>query len=349
MQAVIGGHSAIDVPRMTIRSLDGAEAFLVSYGLPWSEAASRRDLALLRSEAIAFLDEEMLRGLGDLRIPPVVRDEHDIRRLLLMASREDPDETQLWACSMLRVMHTLAHARSPLADRFGPEIREQILGRFEPHLRLGAGGLQLGKGREAVPLVRFEAKPPKPLRSVTLKLLHKVENVASDIFDRIGVRFVTRERFDALLVVRYLRTHHVMMFANIKPSRSRNTLIDMDWIKCEVDRLEALVEAGEITEAQRTDTLRALVRERPLPDVVVRSDNPFSAVDYRSIQFTCRQWIRVMEGPDTQDLGFFFPFEVQILDQDAWEQSRSGLAAHDIYKARQREAVRRRVLGRLLD
>jgi uncharacterized protein (TIGR04562 family) len=42
---------------------------------------------------------------------------------------------------------------------------------------------------------------------------------------------------------------------------------------------------------------------------------------------------------------FFFPYEIQILDADSFEEARSGRASHDDYRERQREAVRRRVLG----
>jgi hypothetical protein len=49
-------------------------------------------------------------------------------------------------------------------------------------------------------------------------------------------------------------------------------------------------------------------------------------------------------GVDTE-VRFFFPYEVQIMDADAYERSRSGLASHEVYKARQRHAVKRRLWG----
>lgn len=42
---------------------------------------------------------------------------------------------------------------------------------------------------------------------------------------------------------------------------------------------------------------------------------------------------------------FLFPFELQILDQHSYELSRSGLAAHHVYKERQRQRVKERLLG----
>ena len=44
-----------------------------------------------------------------------------------------------------------------------------------------------------IPLVSFETKSKKTRESIIIKLLHKQENVAEELFDRIGVRF-TKEK-----------------------------------------------------------------------------------------------------------------------------------------------------------
>jgi uncharacterized protein (TIGR04562 family) len=188
--------------------------------------------------------------------------------------------------------------------------------------------------------------------------------VAGEVFDRIGVRFVTRERFDALMVVRYLRLHNVIMFANVIPARSRNTLLDVDWVQGRVEALKKEVEESRLSEAKALEVLRKEARRQPYPASATRLENPFSSVDYHSIQFTCRQSIRILEpragivsSPWTsvggteheggEALRFFFPFEVQVLDEESYRVSRSGLAAHDVYKKRQYDAVKLRVLGSL--
>lgn len=48
------------------------------------------------------------------------------------------------------------------------------------------------------------------------------------------------------------------------------------------------------------------------------------------------------------ELSFFFPYEVHILDAASDRENEAGASSHAEYKARQREAARRRVLGRLL-
>ena len=95
-------------------------------------------------------------------------------------------------------------------------------------------GLWRGQGERAIPLKNFEVKSHKSSHSIAIKLLHKAENVAADIFDRIGVRFITPTRLDCVRVIRYLRERNVIMFANVKPSRSRNTLIDLDRFRARV-------------------------------------------------------------------------------------------------------------------
>lgn len=341
-RAIVGGESAIDVPRLLLRSQAEAEAFLDCYGFDWGRASHRLEVEAYRQSAIAYLNDELLNDLP-IDLPEYLSGQTDARTLLLWAS-EPGGERQKWSCALLRVMHTFAHAQSYFNDQYADAIRQQILARFEPHLKISEEGLTLG--RDGIGLVDFEVKPVKPTSSIVTKLLHKAENVAADIFDRIGVRFITRERFDALLVVKYLRTQNVVMFANIKPSRSRNTLLDLNWALGEIERTDALVASGKMNGDQQCDLLRRLAHDQPYPGPAEPSYNPFSAVAYHSVQFTCRQLIRVY-SESGEEIRFFFPYEVQIMDHESYQQSREGLAGHEMYKARQREAVTRRVLGSL--
>jgi uncharacterized protein (TIGR04562 family) len=344
--SIIGGQSGLDIPALDLRSPEQAEEFLACYGYHWRHSGDRAIMEHCRGEALAFIQEELLEGTG-LQVPPEIAQEEDLRQLLLLASRRPLDVQQRWACALLRVMHTVAHSRSYFNQRYGAQIRQQVLERFEPHLGHNEqGDLVLGHGDTGIVLEGFEVKQAKSLRSVVMKLLHKAENVAADVFDRIGVRIITKERFDALLAVRYLQGHHVLMFANIKPSRSRNTLIQVDWLREEMAMLDQLVEAGRLSPQERLQLLRERVRQQPYPSEARRDWNRHSSIDYHAIQFTCRQMIHAHEGKD--ELRFFFPYEVQIMDQESYRISRSGLASHDEYKKRQRDAVRKRVLGPLL-
>jgi len=329
LRAIIGGTSAIDLDALRVDDLADADSFLQAYGYDLSHAADRAAVDDIRRRSVSFL-EEVLLDPGE-QIPLSVRDTTDIRRHLVEVSTQRPTTSSLWACALLRVMHATAHADSDLAERFGAQIRAQVLGRFRPHITRGPHGLRLGD----LPLLSFEERGEKPPHSVILKLLQKPENVAAAVFDRVALRFVTADRLSALLVVRYLRAHHIIQFANIKPSRSRNSLVDLE-------RLERTLRDAEID----PETLVADVQAWPYPQAADSRTNPHSGRTYHAIQFTCRQRIRVTDGSGSE-LAFFFPFEVQILDRESYDESRIGDAAHAAYKARQREVCRRRVLGPL--
>ncbi|MFT5433790.1 MAG: hypothetical protein ACI9OJ_004498 [Myxococcota bacterium] len=344
LHALVGGSSALDISRLHLRGLQDAEDFLESYGFIWSDDGQRAEAQTFLDEAWALITEELFEGSGAPPPGPALRAERDVRRLLLAASTFETEDHQRWCCAVLRVMHVLAHSRAPLNERFSPLIRRQIMARFEPHLTQTDDGFTLGRGEEAIALTRFDVRASKSTRSIAMKLAHKPENVGTDVFDRLGVRFVTRRRFDSLLVVRYLRLNSVMMFANVKPSRSRNSLVDLDGLKAMIRGLDKELASGTRT----LDEAYATVYEwtaaaDPLPSGM---DNQHSAIDYRSIQFTCRQLIRIDSplGP----LKFFFPFEIQVMDQRSFEATRSGRASHDDYKARQRRTVQRRILRDLI-
>jgi uncharacterized protein (TIGR04562 family) len=375
--AIIGGRSAIDVGRLRVANLNEAAQFLSVYGFDWSREGHRAEVEALRTDALRFIDEELLPDVPDIAINSSVREQTDVRHLLVWASATERDDRQRWSCSVLRVMHTFAHAQSYFENRFGAQLREQILSRFAPHVHETEDGLMLGQGELAIPLSGFEVKPGKPLHSVVIKLLHKVENVASPVFDHVGVRFITKERFDALLVVRYLRKNSVIMFANVMPSRSRNTLIDLERVRQHLQAVDELCERGDMGDHQRWQAMRDATRDDPYPPGEL-SYNSHTSISYRSIQFTCRQYVRVANplandvyavldklgecdgerSPEVlalaeraqqdAEMNFFFPYEVQVLDQRSYEESRHGLAAHSEYKRRQRDTVRKRVLGDLL-
>ncbi len=323
LRAIIGGTSGLDLPHLELGTLAEAEAFCEGYGFDWSVPSHRRELEDIRAEALAFIDERLLEP-GET-MPGSLRAESDVRRLMMAASDPVADVEQAWACAVLRVMHIVAHCGSLLEDRYGADIRAQILDRFRPHL--GPDPEHPQRLGPDIPLVAFEVKAAKSRQSTVLKLLHKAENVAADVFDRIGVRIVTESVADALMVVRYLRVHNVIVFVNIKPTRSRNTLVDLDALGPDL----ATLDVGRLAQ---------VVASAPAVDAKGGA-NRFSARSYRSIQFTSRQLVR------SQGLRFFFPFEVQILDRASWQATEDGDASHDAYRRRQRQAVRARVLGSL--
>ncbi len=321
------GKSFIDSQKLGINSLEQAHRFLLSYGFNWDDQDDRKDIESIRLEALTLIQEELL--TSEESIPANLLDESDVRQLLLSASGNE--NSSRWSCAILRVMHTLAHSQSYLNERYQQEIREQILSRFEEHITNAEQGIMLGD----IPIVNFESRPLKSKRSVALKLLHKAENVAADIFDWIGIRIITHYRLDVMLVLNYLRKHNIIIFANVKPSRSRNTLLDTP-------------STNEFENRDMSyDELKLRYQEKDYPlSHPTTLDNIYSENSYRSIQLTCRQRIFIND-PIHGKLRFFFPYEVQLIDQQSYDKVLNGKASHKEYKQRQKSAIRKRVLPHL--
>ncbi|MBU2870959.1 TIGR04552 family protein [Colwellia sp. E2M01] len=329
VRTALEGRSFIDTKRIHIHSEQEASRFLECYGFDFNDDADKEELENLRLEAIELIEQELL-GL-DESIPESLKSEKDVRQYLLNASGHGDFKLAPWSGAILRVIHTLTHSHSYLNDVYHDPIRQQIFNRFEGHIHTKEGMKYLGD----IKLLDIEFRTAKSRRSVAMKLMHKAENVAADIFDWIGIRFITEYRADVIDVLAYLRQQHIVTYANIKPSRSRNTLIDMDW-------LNACLDNGMSVEQIKSEMQSADFPPEKLINPEHTEYNQFTEVSYHSVQITCRQRIKIPQ-PDGKKLCFYFPFEIQMMDQKSYLQTRDGLASHKEYKKRQRNAVRKRI------
>ena len=84
-----------------------------------------------------------------------------------------------------------------------------------------------------------------------------------------------------------------------------------------------------------------------------RKENPYSSIDFRYIKFISRKLIKInpqstspsnSASAQLKDFSFFYPFEVQIMDQSAYQKMQTGDSGHNEYKNRQIEAARKRVI-----
>jgi uncharacterized protein (TIGR04562 family) len=259
-----------------------------------------------------------------------------------------------------------------LRSSYFTDIQKQIFDRFYKLIhRDSEGRLYLGEKDEdplRVNLIGFETKPKKSRNSTLLKLLHKPENVAEDIFDRVGIRFVTQNHLDALRVIKYLKDKMILIPSNIKPSRSRNTLIGMDAFKAKLSETLRHLNDKNTDEAVLLQKLEKAAYASPASSI-----NPHSSEFYRAIQFTCRQLIKLknplhenmkdlkIASRDNLDLQkildridpksiqrevrFFYPYEVQIMDAKSAEENEKGRSAHSEYKRAQVLTALQRVMG----
>lgn len=308
----------------------------------------------------------------DPRPPEEVLACQDPHQLLVWASERPRDARARWSCAVLRVMHTLFHLDYDVNLRFLPEIQAQVFAPYDRHLVLEGSHWKL-RGAYEVPLAGVEKKEQKDRASMLLKLLHKPENVAETIYDHIGIRFVAEDRLGVLLVIRFLLDHHALMPTHIKPSRSRNRMIDLDALQAWMAGLPPAFEISALEPAARA----ALNARLALRDEG-SWENPFTAQDYAAVQFTARTLIRLpnpaadaleqVQGrlkalghpelmsragladllQEQEQLTFFFAHEVQVMEESGFRNSQTGPASHTEYKLRQREAARRRVLQGIL-
>ena len=398
LDIIIGGQSTIDsTTAFQVLNLEEADLFIKSYGYDLENPIEKAEVLGNFHEALNFIRKNFLQSENPdglkLEIPRKILEMTDVRELFLMIGPNNnitlqPNDypkfnMQNWACSILKVMHTIAHIDKDLRSSYFADIQKQIFDRFYRSIHRDIEGkLFLGDKADdpfRVDLVAFETKPKKSRDSIILKLLHKSENVAEDIFDRVGIRFVTHSPLGALQVIKYLKDKMIVMAPNIKPSRSRNTLVYIEGFRTQLDQL---LNAVENEESDDTTLAQNFVRDVELitqPNST-NQGNPHSSEHYRAIQFTCRQLIKlrnplyddlkelkslvkakpvdddVLKTIDRIDLKytqreirFFYPFEVQVVDIKSADENEKGKSAHSEYKRSQIFTAMKRVMGVLAD
>lgn len=349
LNSVAGGRSAIDIPFLDIKTLDEASAFALSYGFNVDDASQLKRLWHYHRRALVLMVEKL--GVAEGDIPETLRDAKnlgDIRRLVLFASSRVPSEKDLqkWSCAILRCMHVFVHSENDLFSTFSEEIQSQVLTPFQNSIwHDGATHRTFLKSAadnlEPVELLSFQVKPFKTSTSTVIKLLAKPDALAMKVFDKLGVRFVTKSMFDSFQVIRFLVQENIISFAHIMPDQSSNNIYPVD-LFLEVCR-ELSIMKGVVDERMVQDLFDLKLAQKGDQVKFLRKENNFSGSDYKFIKFITRKLIHI-EIPGREKFSFFYPFEVQIMDQDAHNKILSGPSEHEAYKERQRMAARKRLL-----
>lgn len=358
LDAMIQGKSSIDLTSMPVYSREEALSMIYSYGFDLTVPDDQAEMEAYFIEAVNFIEHRFLTpavdwvGLGEPpapteKIPLAVTSSRSVIDLLLLASRKDHVHRP-WACALLKVIHTLVYIQNSPLYKHHAQASDVILSRFREVLLPEDDGtvLLVGKNGRQLKLYAFEAKQHKPRESILIKLLCKKEHVAENVWDLVGVRLVTMHPAQAILAVDILREQKVILFPNVIPSRSRNTLLDFHHFRELYERNLAEYQEGKID----LEAMRALFETNEFaPAAASHADqNPLSSPQYRSLHITCRQLLRLKSGDSLTETRFAFPYEVQILDKASYLDSKVGHGAHASYKQRQLFAARRRVLGKLL-
>lgn len=389
---IAGGTSSLDAKNYLshFKKEEDAYQFLIGYGFDIKDPVQKAELFGIFQEAIQFIKRYFLKegnpdGL-DLTVPNSFFSLTDVSKLLLMAtgvkknSSLSIDEV-LWAGVILKVMHTILHTDKDLRYQYFKEIQTQIFDRFYKFLHRDADNnlfLKDESNPDGIRLIEFETKAKKTRESIIIKLLHKKENVAEELFDRIGIRFVTENTVDSLRVMKFLYQNYIIMVNNIKPSRSHNSLIDLDIFKA---GYYEIIKFG-IKNPDKKEEFFKKIDE--YAQACTYAENPKETINdhtsdhYSAIHFTCRQLIKyrnpfltkfnevktLAKETDSElaqkvlsldtssiarDVRFFYPFEVQITDIKSHEQNTEGEASHNEYKKSQLDSAMIRLFKPLID
>jgi uncharacterized protein (TIGR04562 family) len=352
LQTIVGGTSSLNAPKLFIKTLDEAYAFLKSYGFDLHDPNQEKKLWYYHRRALVLLREKILDPVEI--IPSQIEDPKklkDLRNLLLWAStdQEEMKDLRSWSCALLRVMHVFVHSENDLFSFFSEEIQNQILSPIQACVSHESDKVSLKHpfSSEEVILKGFETKPFKGSSSSVIKMLAKPDVVALTVLDKLGVRFITESLTDAFRVALFLAERNIINFAHVMPDQSSNNLYPLNLF---IERINELLPSqdwgAEIDKKDFDAGLREKWSQQSKSAVLLRKENSFSDSEYRFIKFICRKLINI-EIDAKNKFKFFYPFEVQIVDIETHIKNQAGSSSHETYKEKQRQAARRRIFSDL--
>jgi uncharacterized protein (TIGR04552 family) len=322
IRLVLRGGSVIDWQRVAFESPEDVREFLVAHELDPNDPASHARMEAIKNQAIAYLRRNF-----DFPVPKPVA-EADVAELLLIASGRG--HRQLCACTILKVIHVIHHLEARELLSMLPISDQDVFHLVEQKVYRVIGGM-LARG---LPILEFVGGR-KNKDSLYSKLLSKRETHAAQIYDKLRFRIVVRSAEDIFPVLGYL-TRHLFPFNYSVPGESTNTMFDLPSYVRSHARLAELAPSMQ-----------------PLADdeEAALNDNVFSAPSYRVVHFVVDMPVRLPPDmledapPAAWALGHvvFAQAEFQVVDRETEQRNELGDASHDAYKARQKDAVMRRI------
>lgn len=347
INTLVGGQSALGIKKLNIKTFEQATQFLLAYGFD-PNIDNQSHIWDFHRRSLVFIQEKL--GYDIQRFPSRIRDPRelaDIRHLVLFASQSEDIELQKAACSLLRVMHVFVHAETDLSSYFAEEVQKQILVPIQDKVFFdGKSHFQYLKDEEEqIPLIGFDVKPFKTSTSTVIKLLAKPDAIAMKVYDKLGVRFVTRNIFDSFRVIRFLTQRNLISYPHIMPDQSTNTLYPTD-LFLEACRELQNEKAHSFSNEEIEEILHLKLIQDPTRAKYFKKENLYSADNYRFVKFIARKRVIIeneMKKPHSAPLSFFYPFEVQILDEASAKMIQDGPSHHMEYKERQKQAALKRI------
>lgn len=324
---LLRGGSVIDWHRLYFNDRAEVDRFLRVNELDPDDADDVRRLGDLREQAVEYLE----RHLG-FRIPKEVAEEIPARDLLLVASQKG--KRRAHACVVLKVMHVLHHlagrellTRLPVsADQLFHLVEEKVLRTVEEMKSAGCD------------IVEFEWSR-KHADSLITKLLAKSDTIAADVYDKLRFRTITQTEEDLVVALREIG-HRLVPFNYVIPGQSVNDIVD----------LRAVIESAPSLRKHLPDLIDLSNVAADKKVVVV---NEFSGPSYRVINFVADLPVRIDKflcRPPSDPLFMesgavvFVLTEFQIVDVRTADANERGENSHQMYKERQMNRVRQRLL-----
>jgi uncharacterized protein (TIGR04562 family) len=348
LSVVAGGASALDKKSLNIHGLDEAESFLRTYGYNISNPEDLERLWYFYRRAQVLMSEKLMINLDEMPQELISKASlGDIRNLLIYASQSENSTLQRWSCATLRCMHVFVHAETDLFSSFSEEIQKQILTPFENSIKQEEK-LQLRsfqkEGHPSIDILDFQTKPFKTSSSTVIKLLAKPDALAVKVFDKVGIRFVTKSVFDSFQVIRFLVEENLISFPQIMPDQSSNNMYPVEEFLAVCEKLRNKHSEDHKHSSEKIDRLlmKKIDNQRVFLGLF-RKENPYSSEDFKYIKFICRQLIKIESKTSGKPFSFFYPFEVQIMNESAFKKIQSGESEHSAYKNRQVKAAVKRL------
>jgi len=328
IRLILRGHSVIDWHHLHLHNREDVERFLLVNRFDPSEEKDLLRLRHLFDNAVGYLET-----VFNYHFPPELKSPESMLDPFLMASSDS--QYQNLACIILKVIHILNHIearelryRLPVSEDFLYRRAEEAVNRAVAEL-IAAGA----------PITSYKASR-KPRHSLITKLIAKKNSQASQVFDRLRFRIVTRTDMDIIPVLSYLKDH-LLPYNYVVPAESRNEILDFQDVLKAVPNLRPYVNQLQFD----------FQLEEAADD---EAWNRFSDADFRMINFVVDMPFRVdalveeAGEKDLEELGnvVFVLVEFQIYDEETDKINQQGDARHEKYKERQRwEVFRRLVYG----
>ncbi len=323
IRVLLRGGSVVDWHRLNFAVDAEARDFVGAQEIDLDDPADRARANQIKEAAI-----EYLRRHFDFPVPkPVAK--KDLVGLLMLASSKG--HRQICACAILKVMHIIHHLEARELMFLLPVADEEIFHLVERKVYQVMGAALAND----FPILEFIGGR-KNKDSLYTKLLSKPDVSASQIYDKVRFRIVTRSAEDVFPVLNYIQ-RSIVPFNFVIPGQSTNTLLRFH------EYCRAKPALGQL--------VQSLQLPLDLEDGLSSIDNRFTAPSYRVVHFVADVPVRVpqhvLEGAAsaTANLGrvIFVQAEFQVIDRTTDQSNESGDASHENYKERQKLAVMHRL------